>query len=174
MTRKEAFNMLDQMARGIAEMFGSNCETIIHDLEDPHHPILAIYNGHVSGRTVGSTQDLTGAERDLYLDDDVVNSLAVTPSGQQTKSSTFSIKGDDYHFGFGINYDFTPLAYANRVLLDLMHTEVDFHSALYKPKDTGISELFDSAVLRVGKPAREMNKADRLRVIEYLDRKSVV
>ena len=71
MTRKEAFNMLDQMARGIAEMFGSNCETIIHDLEDPHHPILAIYNGHVSGRTVGSTQDLTGAERDLYLDDDV-------------------------------------------------------------------------------------------------------
>ena len=59
-------------------------------------------------------------------------------------------------------------AYANRVLLDLMHTEVDFHSALYKPKDTGISELFDSAVLRVGKPAREMNKADRLRVIEYL------
>ena len=72
MTRKEAFNMLDQMARGIAEMFGSNCETIIHDLEDPHHPILAIYNGHVSGRTVGSTQDLTGAERDLYLDDDVV------------------------------------------------------------------------------------------------------
>lgn len=168
MTRKEAFNMLDQMARGIAEMFGSNCETNIHDLEDPHHPILAIYNGHVSGRTVGSTQDLTGAERDLYLDDDVVNSLAVTPSGQQTKSSTFSIKGDDYHFGFGINYDFTPLAYANRVLLDLMHTEVDFHSALYKPKDTGISELFDSAVLRVGKPAREMNKADRLRVIEYL------
>ena len=71
MTRKEAFNMLDQMARGIAEMFGSNCETIIHDLEDPHHPILALYNGHVSGRTVGSTQDLPGAERDLYLDDDV-------------------------------------------------------------------------------------------------------
>ena len=87
MTRKEAFNMLDQMARGIAEMFGSNCETIIHDLEDPHHPILAIYNGHVSGRTVGSTQDLTGAERDLYLDDDVVNSLAVRePSSRLQKS----------------------------------------------------------------------------------------
>ena len=49
MTRKEAFNMLDQMARGIAEMFGSNCETIIHDLEDPHHPILAIYrSGSIS------------------------------------------------------------------------------------------------------------------------------
>ena len=156
MTRQEAFTMLDQMAKGIAEMFGSNCETVIHDLADPLHPVLAIYNGHVSGRSVGSTRDVTGVEQDLYLDNDVVNLLAVTPSGQQTKSSTFSIKGEDYHLGFGINYDFTPLAYANRVLLDLM------------PRDNGISELFDSALLRVGKPAREMNKADRLRVIEYL------
>ena len=49
-----------------------------------------------------------------------------------------------------------------------MHTEVDFHSAVYTARDTGISEIFDAALLRVGKPAREMNKADRLRVIEYL------
>lgn len=168
MTREEAFSMLDQMAQGIAEMFGSNCETVIHDLTDPGHPLLSIYNGHVSGRSIGSTQDLTGVEQDLYLDSDVVNLLAVTPSGQQTKSSTFSIKGEDYHFGFGINYDFTPIAYANRVLLDLMHTEVDFHSALYKPRDTGIGELFDEAILRTGKPIREMNKTDRLRVIEQL------
>lgn len=168
MTRQEAFHMLDRMAKGIAEMFGSNCETVINDLSDPLHPVLAIYNGHVSGRTVGSTQDVTGLEQDLYLDDDVVNLLAVTPSGQQTKSSTFSIKGEDYHYGFGINYDFSPLAFANRVLLDLIHTEVDFHSALYKAKDTGIGELFDAAVLRVGKPVRDMNKADRLRVVEFL------
>jgi predicted transcriptional regulator YheO len=168
MTREEAFSTLDRMAKGIAEMFGSNCETVINDLTDPQHPILAIYNGHVSGRTVGSIQDVTGLEENLYLDTDVVNLLAVTPTGQQTKSSTFSIKGDDYHFGFGINYDFTPLTYANRVLLDLMHTEVDFHSALYKSRDTGIGDLFDEAVLRVGKPIREMNKTDRLRVIEYL------
>ena len=168
MTREEAFDMLDRMAKGIAEMFGSNCETVINDLTDPLHPILAIYNGHVSGRSVGSTQDVTGVEQDLHLDTDVVNLLAVTPSGQQTKSSTFSIKGEDYHYGFGINYDFTPLTYVNRVLLDLMHTAVDFHSALYKPRDTGIGELFDAAVLRVGKPTREMNKADRIRVIEHL------
>ena len=155
MTRNEAFSMLDRMAKGIAEMFGSNCETVIHDLSDPLHPVLAIYNGHVSGRTVGSTQDVTGVEQDLHLDSDVVNLLAVTPSGQQTKSSTFTIKGEDYHLGFGINYDFTPLAYANRVLLDLMHTEVDFHSAVYNARDTGISELFDAALIRV-------------RVIEYL------
>ncbi len=169
MNRDEAFATLDRIAKGVAEMFGSNCETVINDLADPLHPILAIYNGHVSGRSVGSTQDVTGLEEDLYLENDVVNLLAVTPGGQQTKSATFSIKGDDYHLGFGINYDFTPLTYANRVLLDLMHTEVDFHSAMYKQsRDAGIGELLDTAMLRVGKPAREMNKADRLRVIGHL------
>jgi len=103
MTQQEAFVMLDRLARGIAEMFGTNCETVINDLADPLHPILAIYNGHVSGREVGSTLDVTGVEQDLYLDSDVINLLAVTPSGQQTKSSTFSIKGEDYHLGLGIN-----------------------------------------------------------------------
>ena len=42
MTREEAFDMLDRMAKGIAEMFGANCETVINDLTDPLHPILAI------------------------------------------------------------------------------------------------------------------------------------
>ena len=168
MTKQEAIDMLDRIAKGIAEMFGTNCETVVNDLDDATHPILAIYNGHVSGREVGSTLDVTGVEQDLCLDSDVLNLLAVTPNGQQTKSSTFSIKGEGYHLGLGINYDFTPLTYVNRVLLDLMHTEVDFRSALYRNRDTGIGELCDTAILRVGKPIREMNKGDRLRVVELL------
>ena len=98
MTRNEAFSMLDRMAKGIAEMFGSNCETVIHDLSDPLHPVLAIYNGHVSGREVGSTMDIMGIG--LELDEqaattDQVNLAATTPDGRQTKSSTFHMIGED-------------------------------------------------------------------------------
>ena len=64
MTREEAFSMLDRMAKGIAEMFGSNCETVINDLADPLHPVLAIYNGHVSGRTVGCLLYTSPSPRD--------------------------------------------------------------------------------------------------------------
>ena len=60
MTRDEAFEFLDRTARGIAEMFGSSCETLVHDMGVPSHPILSIYNGHVSGREVGSTMDILG------------------------------------------------------------------------------------------------------------------
>ena len=168
MNKEEAFSLLNRIAKGTAEMFGTSCETVINDLADPAHPVLAIYNGHISGRSIGSTTDVTGVTQTLTLDRDVINLLAVTADGQQVKSSTFSVKGEGYHFGFGINYDFTPLTYANRVLLDLMHTDIDFHSAVYKSKDTGIGDLFEDAVLRVGKPIREMTKTDRLRIIRQL------
>lgn len=168
MTRDEAFAFLDRLARGIAEMFGTSCETVIHDFFIPSHPVLVIYNGHVSARDLGSTMDLTGLEQTVDFEGDVINLLATTPSGQEVKSSTFSLRGEDYHLALGINYDFTPLAYANRALLDLMRTDVDFRSAVYPRRDTHISELFQQGADRVGKPVREMNKADRLRIVTLL------
>ena len=44
-----------RLAHGIAAQFGSNCETVVHDLEtsDPARSIIAIENGHVTGRAVG-------------------------------------------------------------------------------------------------------------------------
>lgn len=168
MTRDEAFSFLDRLARGISEMFGVSCETVIHDFSVPSHPVLAIYNGHISDRALGSTMDLTGLEQKIDFEGDVVNLLATTPRGQQVKSTTFSLRGDDYHLALGINYDFTPLAYANRALLDLMRTDVDFRSAVYQNRDTRISELFEQCADRIGKPVREMNKADRLRIVEML------
>ena len=86
MNRDEAFEFLDRTARGIAEMFGSSCETLVHDMGVPSHPILSIYNGHVSGRTVGSTVDILGTDRELEDEarrNDQVNLYATTPSGQQ-------------------------------------------------------------------------------------------
>lgn len=168
MTRDEAFSFLDRLARGMAETFGVSCETVIHDFSLPAHPVLAIYNGHVSDRELGSTLDLTGLEQKIDFEGDVINLLATTPRGQQVKSTTFSLQGEDYHLALGINYDFTPLAYANRALLDLMRTDVDFRSAVYQNRDMRISELFEQCADRVGKPVRDMNKADRLRIVELL------
>ena len=104
MTREEAFEFLDRTAKGIAEMFGSSCETLVHDFSIPTHPILSIYNNHVSGRTVGSTQDILGTAKAVDQEaskTDLVNLFASTPSGQQIKSSTFHLIGEDYNSGSG-------------------------------------------------------------------------
>ncbi len=175
MTREEAFEFLDRTAQGIAETFGASCETLVHDMSLPSHPILSIYNGQVSGREVGSTLDVMGEPRELDevgRRTDFVNLLATTPSGKQIKSSTFHLIGDDFNLALGINYDFTSLAYANRILVEMMNAKADLQSAMSRGGEDRLSELFDECMSVVGKPVEAMSKADRLKVIALLDQKS--
>ncbi len=175
MTREEAFDFLDRTARGIAEMFGNSCETLVHDMAVPTHPILAIYNSHISGRELGSTLDILGTG--VALDKtasvtDLVNLHATTPSGRQIKSSTFHMIGEDYHLGLGINFDYTSLVYANRVLMDLMSAETDLKSALWNSEETDLQALFDECLSETGKRVGDLTKADRLKVVALLKQKN--
>ena len=175
MTRDEAFEFLDRTARGVAEMFGSSCETLVHDMGDPSHPILSIYNGHVSGRSVGSTLDILGTAKELdetALVTDFVNLYATTPAGQQIKSSTFHLIGEGYNLALGINFDYSSLVYANKILVDLMSAEADLQSAMWQGGDTRLAALFDECLSAVGKPVAALNKRDRMKIIALLDQKN--
>ncbi len=173
MTREEAFEFLNRAARGIAEMFGSSCETLVHDMSIPTHPILSIYNGHVSGREVGSTMDIMGIG--LELDEqaataDQVNLAATTPDGRQVKSSTFHMIGEDYNLALGINFDFTSLVFANRILVDLVSAQSDLQSALWQEGDSRqLADLFDRCLTALGKPVDALNKKDRMRLVSMLE-----
>lgn len=175
MNRDEAYEFLDRLARGIAEMFGSSCETLVHDMSIPSHPILSIYNGQVSGRTVGSTVDILGNESELdaeALRTDFVNLYATTPSGQQIKSSTFHMIGEDYNLALGINFDYSSLVFANRILVDLMSADADLKSALWSEGDTQLDQIFEECLAAVGKPVSALVKADRMKIIALLRQKN--
>ena len=51
----QQIDFLKRLAQGIALQFGSNCEVVVHDLQskDPAHTIVAIENGHITGRSIG-------------------------------------------------------------------------------------------------------------------------
>ena len=172
MTRDEAFEFLDRTARGIAETFGSSCETLVHDMSIPTHPILSIYNSHVSGRSVGSTQDITGSSRNLdeeALVTDLVNMFASTPDGRQIKSSTFHLIGEDYNLALGINFDYSSLVFANKVLVDLMSAQADLKAVLYQGDSRQLAEVFDECLAAVGKPIHALTKTDRMKVVALLE-----
>lgn len=176
MKREEAFEFLDRTARGIAVMFGPSCETLIQDMAEPDHPVLAIYNGQVSGREVGSTLDVLGTG--LALDapaytEDLVNLSATTPDGRQIKSSTFHLMGEGFNLALGINFDCSGLAQANRILSELIDVQDDLRSALWQERDSQqLGLLFDQCVDLVGTPVGELSKRGRLQVIALLDQKS--
>jgi len=45
---------LEAVVDSIAEVFGDNCEVVLHSLEDPAHSVIKIVNSHVTGRKVGA------------------------------------------------------------------------------------------------------------------------
>ena len=48
------------IVEGIAKTFGKNCEVVLHDFSNLQSSIIAIENGHVTGRSVGSPMTEVG------------------------------------------------------------------------------------------------------------------
>lgn len=175
MTRENAFEFLDRTAKGIAEMFGPSCETTVQDMAHPRHPILSIYNGQVSGRQVGSTQDILGSHKELdaiTLSADFVNLLATAPTGAQVKSSTFHLVGEGFDLALGINFDITALAYAHRTLAGLMNANADLQSAIWTGASDQLYQIFEECLAALGKPADQLGKRERMQLVSLMDQKN--
>ena len=172
MNREKMLAFLKKEARGIAEMFGPNCETIVHDMTRPGHPILVIYNGTVTGREVGSTADIFGDIGDydetVYEKKDYTNQLVLSRDGRALKSSTFNVIGEDYHFALGINMDMTNMVRATQILSELTATSGELQQTLMQDSRSQLEELLRECISAVGKEPEMMKKTDRMRIIRML------
>ena len=172
MNREEMLAFLKNEAQGIAKMFGPNCETIVHDMTRPGHPILAIYNGTVTGREIGSTADIFGDIGDydetVYFKKDYTNQLVLSRDGRTLKSSTFNVVGEDYHFALGINMDITHMVRATQMLSEMSATSGELQQTLMQDARSQLEELLRECVSAVGKDTAQMKKTDRMRIIRML------
>jgi len=107
------------IVRGLAEMFGSDCEVVLHDLADMPHSIIAIENGHVTDRRLGdapSDQML----RSLRNADDTpdVRLYVSSTEGKILKSLAVTLRDDKGRpVGvLGINLDISEIVHAQRTL----------------------------------------------------------
>ncbi|MCE5209525.1 MAG: helix-turn-helix transcriptional regulator [Chloroflexi bacterium] len=168
MKAEEVFKMLDDIAKGIAMTFGRNCETLIQDYSKPNHPVLSIYNGHVSGREVGSSLEITSnASRyiqGVQITDHLINCLAMR-NNRKIKTTSFNFRGEGYYYCLGINYDFTILAETQVVLesMNMVGEELDI-----MVDQNYLSQILDSILIQIGIPVEEMKKENRLEVIRLL------
>jgi predicted transcriptional regulator YheO len=174
MKKEEAFVFLSDLAEGIAETFGPNCETLIHDLSVPEHPILKICNNGVSGRTVGSIEDIYGgdpaeAHERPIIKSNYINHLAITRKGKKVKTSTWVLEGENYRFGFGINYDFTAMEAMSRILDSFIRVKSDLDEAIIVDnKENHLEAVVKACVDSMGKKVKDMTKQDRLEIIRQL------
>lgn len=168
-----------RLAHALALQFGSGCEVVVHDLEaaDPSHSIVAIENGHVTGRRLGDGPSHVvlealhaGGER---LEDRLAY-LTKTADGKILKSSTVFIRDDDGRAVgiFAVNYDITILRAMGDTIAEVVGTEP---SAPREPEPIVrsvadlLDDLIDQSVQLVGTPVALMSKEEKVRAIRYLN-----
>ena len=135
---------------------------------------VAIFNGHVTGRTQGSRLSIYGnetslkGEQDMDLESDYCNKIVLLPSGKTIKSATVHFRGEDYHFALGINYDVTVMEQMKHLLCSITAQEGDLSESLANSSEVRINTLFDAAMEIINKPPEKMKKADRIALVRIL------
>ncbi|MEA4941569.1 MAG: helix-turn-helix transcriptional regulator [Oscillibacter sp.] len=169
--------MLRQIAAGIAAQFGKDCEVVVHDLSrHPDHCIVAIENGHVSGRKVGDGASYVVLDQLTQADaqpEDHLCYLTRTPDGKILKSSTVYIRGAHKKVIaiLSINYDVSKLMMVEDAVRSL--TSVPGPQTAEPERIVNINDLLDDlisqSVTLVGKPVALMNKDDKVKAIRFLN-----
>lgn len=167
-----------RLAKAIARQFGPNCEVVVHDLctNEPEHSIVAIENGHVSGRKLGDGPSyvvLEALRSDTRKLEDRLAYLTRTEDGRILKSSTIYLRDETGKaIGiFAINYDISAMKAMEEMIHGFVGTVAPAKEA---PAIThSVSELLDQLIEQsvqiVGKPVALMSKEDKVRAIRFLN-----
>ena len=144
---------------------------VIHDVgaKHPEHSIVAIENGHVTGRKVGDGASHVVLEQVRH---DHLSYLTKTKDGKILKSSTMYIRGRNGKVAaiLGINYDISSLLMVEDAVHELIDTKDKTQSEPEKIVNVNdlLDELIAQSVALVGKPVALMNKEDKMRAIGFL------
>ncbi|MCM1148752.1 MAG: helix-turn-helix transcriptional regulator [Butyricicoccus sp.] len=168
-----------RLARALPAQFGPNCEVVIHDLQsnDPDSSIVAIENGHVSGRKVGDgpSHVVLEALNSGTAVEDRLSYLTKTADGKTLKSTTVYIRDEDQTpIGvFSINYDITLMLAMEETLRQFTSTTPETQDNVPEPIAKNVSDLLDElieqSVKRVGKPVALMTKEEKVKAIGFLN-----
>lgn len=171
------------LIEGIANTFGKNCEVILHDIRYPQSSVIAIANGYITGRTVGSPMSEYGLAtlRKGQFDKHKINYSKKTKEGKLLKSTSLFIKDeDDKLIGFlCINYDISELTIAKNIINDMTNIidTADFDESSEESYGSTVNEMLGSIVNKtlesVGKPVAFISKEEKVKIVHLLDEKGV-
>ncbi|MDR1376912.1 MAG: helix-turn-helix transcriptional regulator [Synergistaceae bacterium] len=175
-TMDEFIDFLEKLASLIAETFGSNCEVVVSDLDHPESTILAIFNGHVTGRKAGDPLIPQALERIRNnADGYYINRNEGEGKGEKLiKASTISAHIGGRNIAFCINYDYTHLKTLKHSLDEFLSMQNDRDINEDLPYSQHIEQAVKKAIKLVHKPIHLMNKKERLEVIAYLEKQGIL
>ena len=162
----------------IAEQFGEKCEVVLHDWTKGYEStIVAIENGHITGRRVGDCGSNLGLEvmRGTTGNGNRYNYITQTKDGKILRSSTVYLK-DDTGKDIGalcMNLDISDLLMAEKTLRTItMHSfEQEVKEVFVNDVNELLDYLLQECQQEINKPVSHMTKEEKTRAIQFLDQK---
>ena len=176
MLKENELDTLRRIAKAIANQFGSSCEVVVHEISErsTSHSIVALENGHVSGRKLGDGPSQVVLEqlgKDEGCPEDHLCYLTRTPDGKLLKSTSVYIPDEEGKVAaiFGVNLDVSTLVMAERTLNALTSTVDKEETRLTNNVNDQLDDLIDQSDRLIGKPAALMTKEEKVRAIRFLN-----
>src|SRR5579875_1938188 len=122
MPDQTTWNVLKQLVQDLGEVLGDRCEVVLHDVTVPEHSIVAIANGHVTGRKVGDSIPLRAlpALKDVSRARSRIRYRTHSPKGAPMTSSSLALRDADgkVFAALCINWDVGAYLAAAQVMND--------------------------------------------------------
>lgn len=180
----QILEVLISVARGIATTMGQSCEVVVHDLSKPKSSVIAVFNNSVTGRQVGEgIRDLvhTVLRSPDFKDEMLANYQTVTKDGKHVKSTTIVIRDENKNVigALCINFDLSTFVATKRFFEDFtkVNNLLPPENKVVNISNADVLDIIDhiikSTIIETGKSIDQMNKEDKIQVVQYLDEKGV-
>ena len=141
--------------------FGPQCEIVLHDnTKDYAHTIIDIRNGQISGRKIGDGGGAWGLE---------------VLSSEQTDTIFFQDSEGKNIGSLCLNTDISPLVEAQKNLDAFTLLPQEEKKIGEEPFTNDVNQILELLLQecrkRMDKPAKEMNKEEKMEIVRFLDHK---
>lgn len=168
------------LVEGLAATFGNNCEVVLHDFSRPQNSVVAIANGHITGRTISSPMTERGlkALRKNDFGENLIKYKTTTRNGRVLKSSTFFFRDEGKVIGcLCINLDITEFILAQKVIGQIAETMEDKNHEVEETYGSSVNEMLYQLVNKVfdhiEKPVAYLTKEQKVILVSQLDEMGV-
>jgi predicted transcriptional regulator YheO len=179
---------LKWVVEGMQHIIGRDIEIVLHDLARPGHSVVAIANGHITGRSIGSPI-ISGPYDDLGLQK-LMSGEAAEPGkpysiisdyrtrsriGHQLDSTSIILrdeKGEAYA-AFCVNADHSRLRELDGVVKGLLASIGGTVPEPVEPEtasvDDLVQEIIQSGITATEKPVAAMGREDKMAAVRYMN-----
>jgi len=187
MDKQEILNSYIPMVNFIADICGSGYEVVLHDISRPESSVIAIRNGHITGREVGSP--ITDLALTILMQKDYVDKNFITNYdgyGQKNKvfsSSTYFIKNDvgELIGLICVNNDLTDINNFKFSLENLMkrfdyyenEERFRYEENLDNPLISIANSILSKTINSMNIPASRMSVEEKIEIVQRLNNEGI-